>query len=396
VKEFLETFAKRAKPFGQKDWDELTSFAQKNLGIESLQPWDMAYASEQLKQSLYAFSEHELKQYFPLPKVLEGLFQIIQSLFGVKIEPSNLPTWHDDVKSYQVLNASGQVIAHFYIDPYARPGKRGGAWMDDARGRKKLSDGSIQTPVAYLVCNFPPPVTINGQTKPPTITHDDVITMFHECGHGLHHMLTEIDALGVSGINGVEWDAVELPSQFMENFCWEWEVLKQMTAHSQTGEPLPKDLFDKMIRAKNFQNGLATLRQLVFSTMDWRLHSEFVANQAQASDILALSRHVNDEIHVTPQPDISRWINTFSHIFAGGYAAGYYSYKWAEVLSADAYAAFEETAQSTGSVVNSVTGNKYRQEILAVGGSRSAAESFKAFRGREPEIDALLRHGGLS
>ena len=222
------------------------------------------------------------------------------------------------------------------------------------------------------------------------------ITMFHECGHGLHHMLTEIDALGVSGINGVEWDAVELPSQFMENFCWEWEVLKQMTAHSQTGEPLPKDLFEKMIRAKNFQNGLATLRQLVFSTMDWRLHSEFVANQAQASDILALSRRVNDEIHVTPQPDISRWINTFSHIFAGGYAAGYYSYKWAEVLSADAYAAFEETAQSTGSVVNSVTGNKYRQEILAVGGSRSAAESFKAFRGREPEIDALLRHGGLS
>ena len=396
VKEFLETFAKRAKPFGQKDWDELTNFAQKNLGIESLQPWDMAYASEQLKQSLYAFSEHELKQYFPLPKVLEGLFQIIQSLFGVKIEPSNMPTWHDDVKSYQVLNASGQVMAHFYIDPYARPGKRGGAWMDDARGRKKLSDGSIQTPVAYLVCNFPPPVTINGQTKPPTITHDDVITMFHECGHGLHHMLTEIDALGVSGINGVEWDAVELPSQFMENFCWEWEVLKQMTAHSQTGEPLPKDLFEKMIRAKNFQNGLATLRQLVFSTMDWRLHSEFVANQAQASDILALSRRVNDEIHVTPQPDISRWINTFSHIFAGGYAAGYYSYKWAEVLSADAYAAFEETAQSTGSVVNSVTGNKYRQEILAVGGSRSAAESFKAFRGREPEIDALLRHGGLS
>ena len=396
VKEFLETFAKRAKPYGQKDWDELTAFAKTHLGIDVLEPWDMAYASEQLKQSLYAFSEHELKQYFPLPKVLEGLFQIIESLFGVTIKPGNLPTWHDDVKSYQVVNTSGQVIAHFYIDPYARPGKRGGAWMDDARGRKKLPDGSIQTPVAYLVCNFPPPVTINGQTKPPTITHDDVITMFHECGHGLHHMLTEIDALGVSGINGVEWDAVELPSQFMENFCWEWEVLQKMTAHSQTGKSLPRELFDKMIRAKNFQNGLATLRQLVFSTMDWRLHSEFSASQSQATDILSLSRRVNHEIHVTPQPDISRWINTFSHIFAGGYAAGYYSYKWAEVLSADAYAAFEETAQITGSVINAATGNKYRHEILAVGGSRSAADSFKAFRGREPEIDALLRHGGLS
>ena len=395
VDTFLSDFAQRAKPFAQKDWLELQEFGHQSLGLQTIEPWDMAFVSERLKQARYAFSENELKQYFPLPKVLEGLFKVIQTLFSVSIRSASLPTWHPSVQSFEIQNNQQQTIAYFYLDPYARPGKRGGAWMDDARGRRVFSNGEVQAPVAYLVCNFAAPVEVNGQMKPPTITHDDVITLFHESGHGLHHLLTQVNALGVSGINGVEWDAVELPSQFMENFCWEWEVLQGMTAHVDTGEPLPRSLFDKMLEAKNFQNGLTTMRQLVFSLTDWRLHSRFDANSAQGQAVLDLARSINNEYHVIPQASISRWPNTFSHIFAGGYAAGYYSYKWAEVLSADVYAAFEEAAKVKGTVLDPETGIRYRQEILEVGGSRPAAESFAAFRGRPPQIDALLRHGGL-
>ena len=397
VDHFLSDIAQRARPFAERDWQELLSFAKDHLQLDDgLQPWDIAFASEKLKQARYAFSENELKQYFPLSKVLEGLFRVIQTLFGVTIEPADLPTWHQDVQSFAIRNAQKNIVAYFYLDPYARPGKRGGAWMDDARGRRVLPSGEIQTPVAYLVCNFPAPVTVDGQLRQPTIAHDDVITLFHESGHGLHHLLTQVGALGVSGINGVEWDAVELPSQFMENFCWEWEVLEKMTAHTETGKPLPRELFDKLLAAKNFQNGLGTLRQITFSLLDWRLHSTFDAKSAHGQAVLDLSRTIAEQCNVIPQPAISRWPNTFSHIFAGGYAAGYYSYKWAEVLSADAYSAFEDAAKLTGSVLDPETGARYRQEILEVGGSRPAAESFKAFRGREPQIDALLRHGGLA
>ena len=394
---FLTNFATKAKPFAQRDWDELCEYAKTDLGLtDGVQPWDTAFAAERLKQERYSFSENELKQYFPLPKVLDGLFGVIQTLFGVKIESADLPTWHVDVQSFAVKDHAGKIRAYFYLDPYARPGKRGGAWMDDARGRRELPNGEIQIPVAYLVCNFAPPVKVDGILRQPTITHDDVITLFHESGHGLHHLLTQVSALGVSGINGVEWDAVELPSQFMENFCWEWEVLEKMTAHVETGKPLPRELFEKILAAKNFQNGLMTLRQIVMSLTDWRLHSHFDAKAGQGQAVLELSRKIAADFNVIPQPELSRWINTFSHIFAGGYAAGYYSYKWAEVLSADAYSAFEEAAKLTGSVLDPQTGTRYREEILEVGGSRPAAESFKAFRGREPSIDALLRHGGLA
>jgi len=397
VDAFLTNFAHKAKPFALKDWQELSEFAKGELSIaDGLEPWDIAYASERLKQERYSFSENELKQYFPLPKVLEGLFDVIQTLFGVKIEKAALPTWHADVQSFSVKNAENKIVAYFYLDPYARPGKRGGAWMDDARGRRELPNGEIQIPIAYLVCNFAAPVKVNGVLRQPTITHDDVITLFHESGHGLHHLLTQVSALGVSGINGVEWDAVELPSQFMENFCWEWEVLEKMTAHAETGKPLPRELFEKILAAKNFQNGYMTLRQVVMSLTDWRLHASFDPKNSKGQAVLDLSRNIADQFNVIPQASLSRWINTFSHIFAGGYAAGYYSYKWAEVLSADVYSAFEEAAKLTGSVLDEKTGIRYRKEILEVGGSRPAAESFKAFRGREPSIDALLRHGGLA
>jgi oligopeptidase A len=388
---FLEDLAQRARPYAEQDWKELREFAAAELGMPTMEPWDIAFAAERLRQKRYSFSENEVKQYFPEDAVLKGLFKVTETLFGVKIRRDEAATWHRDVRFFRVDNQDGSLVAQFYLDLYAREGKRGGAWMDDARSRHKQTQGGVQTPVAYLTCNFSAPV--GG--KPACFTHDEVITLFHEFGHGLHHMLTRVDELGVSGINGVEWDAVELPSQFMENFCWEWDVLTDMSSHVETGATLPRDLFDKMLAAKNFQSGLGTLRQIVFSMFDMILHVDFdPAAQQSAND---LARAINERFHVIPQASFSRWPNTFSHIFAGGYAAGYYSYKWAEVLSADAYAAFEEAAKAAhGSVLDAATGTRYRREILEVGGSRPAMESFKAFRGREPQIDALLRHSGMS
>jgi len=391
VMAFLEDLATRARPHAEQDWKELREFAAGELGLADLQPWDMTFAAERLRQKRYSFSENEVKQYFPEDAVFKGLFKVTETLFGVRIRRDEAAVWHPDVRFFRVENQDGGLVAQFYLDLYAREGKRGGAWMDDARGRHKHTQGGVQTPVAYLTCNFSAPV--GG--KPACFTHDEVITLFHEFGHGLHHMLTRVDELGVSGINGVEWDAVELPSQFMENFCWEWDVLSDMTSHVETAKPLPRELFDKMLAAKNFQSGLGTLRQIVFSMFDMQLHTGFDASGAKNATQLA--SEINERFHVVPQAPFSRWPNTFSHIFAGGYAAGYYSYKWAEVLSADAYAAFEEAAQSaSGSVLDQITGMRYRKEILEVGGSRPAMESFKAFRGREPNIDALLRHNGMA
>ncbi|WP_019653148.1 M3 family metallopeptidase [Variovorax atrisoli] len=391
VVKFLRDLAAKAKPFGERDLADLRVFAAEQLGITDPQPWDWSYIGEKLKEARYAFSEQEVKQYFPAPKVMAGLFKIVETLFEVSIRRDSAPTWHPSVEFYRIERA-GQKVGQFYLDPSARAAKRGGAWMDDVRARWLRPDtGVLQTPVAQLVCNFASGV----DGKPPLLTHDDVTTLFHEFGHGLHHMLTQVNERDVSGISGVEWDAVELPSQFMENFCWEWDVLKHMTAHVDTGEPLPRALFDKMTAAKNFQSGLQTLRQIEFSLFDMLLHTEYQAATAKPGDVMALLGRVRAEVAVMPSPPFSRTPNTFSHIFAGGYAAGYYSYKWAEVLSADAYAAFEETVGADGEP-NIETGRKYRQAILEAGGSRSAMDSFKAFRGREPQLDALLRHQGMA
>ena len=387
VAAFLHDMAAKARPFAERDLAELREFARDELGLDKLESWDMSWASEKLKQARYAFSDDEVKQYFPEHKVLAGLFRCIQTLFGVRVLPDAAPAWHPAVRFFRIERA-GKLVGRFFLDLYARETKRGGAWMADAISRRRLAStefSDIQTPVAYLCCNFPAPV---GE-KPATFTHDDVLTLFHETGHGLHHLLTEVDELAVSGIDGVEWDAVELPSQFMENFCWEWDVLKDMTAHVDSGEPLPRALFDKMIAAKNFQSGLFTLRQIEFALFDLRLHAE------SRRDFLALLDEVRREVAVVLPPEWNRFPQSFSHIFAGGYAAGYYSYKWAEVLSADAYAAFEEVMPTVGTVLDAATGERFRREILAVGGSRPALESFKAFRGREPTPDALLRHNGM-
>jgi oligopeptidase A len=387
VMTFLRDLAKRARPYAEKDVAELREFAAKQLNLQNPQAWDWTYIGEKLKEARYAFSEQEVKMYFTAPKVLAGLFKIVETLFEVSIRKDTAPVWHEGVEFFRI-ERSGALVGQFYLDPGARSGKRGGAWMDDVRARWLRPDNQqLQTPVAHLVCNF----AEGAGGKPPLLTHDDVITLFHECGHGLHHMLTQINERDVSGISGVEWDAVELPSQFMENFCWEWTVLKHMTAHVDTGEPLPRELFDKMLAAKNFQSGLQTLRQIEFSLFDMRLHCE----GEKAQNFMQVLQEVRDEVSVLQPPAWSRTPHTFSHIFAGGYAAGYYSYKWAEVLSADAYAAFEETAAPDGSP-NIETGRKYREAILEAGGSRTAMESFKAFRGREPQLDALLRHQGMA
>ena len=387
VTHFLRDLATRAKPFAEKDLADLRAFARDHLAISDPQPWDLPFISEKLKEARYAFSEQEVKQYFTAPKVLAGLFKIVETLFDVAIQPDKAPVWNPGVQFYRIERA-GQLIGQFYLDPSARTGKRGGAWMDDVRGRWQRPDtGALQTPVAHLVCNFADGV----DGKPALLTHDDVTTLFHEFGHGLHHMLTQISEHDVSGISGVEWDAVELPSQFMENFCWEWSVLQHMTAHVETGAALPRALFDKMLAARNFQSGLQTLRQIEFSLFDMLLHS----THDPAQDFMPLLAEVRREVAVVSSPPWSRTPHTFSHIFAGGYAAGYYSYKWAEVLSADAYAAFEETAAADGTP-SVETGRRYREAILEAGGSRPAMESFKAFRGREPSLDALLRHQGMS
>jgi oligopeptidase A len=387
VVQFLRDLAHRARPYAQKDVEDMRSFAAERLGINDPQAWDWSYIAEKLKEERYAFSEQEVKQYFTAPKVLAGLFKIVETLFEVAIRRDYAPAWNPGVEFYRI-ERDGKLVGQFYLDPAARTGKRGGAWMDDVRARWLRPDGgALQTPVAHLVCNFAEGV----EGRPPLLTHDDVITLFHESGHGLQHMLTQVNERDVSGISGVEWDAVELPSQFMENFCWEWGVLKHMTAHVETGEPLPRELFDKMLAAKNFQSGLGTLRQIEFALFDMLLHTD---HDPQA-DIMPLLQQVRDEVAVLHPPAFNRMAHTFSHIFAGGYAAGYYSYKWAEVLSADAYAAFEETAGKDG-LPSVQTGRKYREAILEAGGSRPAMESFKAFRGREPTLDALLRHQGMA
>ena len=387
VIDFLRQLAAKAKPYAERDMADLRAFAKDELKLADPQPWDWAYVGEKLKEARYAFSEQELKQYFQAPKVLQGLFKIVETLFEVAIRRDSAPVWHPTVEFYRI-ERDGKLLGQFYLDPSARAGKRGGAWMDDVRARWLRPDtGQLQTPVAQLVCNFAEGV----DGKPPLLTHDDVITLFHEFGHGLHHMLTQVNERDVSGISGVEWDAVELPSQFMENFCWEWDVLRHMTAHVDTGAPLPRALFDKMIAAKNYQAGMQTVRQIEFALFDMLLHTE----HDPKADFQPLLDSVRQEVAVVQPPPFARTAQTFSHIFAGGYAAGYYSYKWAEVLSADAYAAFEESVTPDG-LPSVETGRKYRREILEAGGSRPAMESFKAFRGREPSLDALLRHQGMA
>jgi oligopeptidase A len=384
VLKFLRELGVRARPYARRDVEELRQFAARQLGLPELKPWDFSFASEKLREARYAYSDQELKLYFTEPRVLGGLFRVIETLFGVAVREEAAPTWHPDVRFFRIDNSRGELVGQFYLDLYARDNKQGGAWQDDARSRRGRRVG-LSSPVSYLTCNFSRPV--GG--RPATFRHDEVLTLFHEFGHGLHHMLTRVDEPAVSGIRGVEWDAVELPSQFMENFAWEWEVLQLLTGHVDTGERLPRALYDRMIAARNFQTGYYTVRQLEFALFDMLLHSQPAPEAEQ--QVLGLLEQVRQEVAVLFPPEYNRFPHSFSHIFAGGYAAGYYSYKWAEVLSADAYAAFEEEG-----VLNPATGQRFRDEILAVGGSRPAMQSFIAFRGRKPTIDALLRHHGMT
>ena len=382
---FLNDLATRSRPQAQQDLAELRQFALEQFGISELAAWDLSYYAEKLKQHRYAISDEVLRPYFPAPRVLAGLFETVRRLFGLRIQQRlAVETWHPDVNFYDIFDSQGELRGSFYLDLYARPHKRGGAWMDDCIGRRFRQDGSLQRPVAYLTCNFNGPVG----DKPALFTHDEVVTLFHEFGHGLHHMLTRIDVAGVAGIHGVPWDAVELPSQFMENWCWEPEALAFLSGHHETGEPLPQAELDRLLAAKNFQSAMQMLRQLEFSLFDFRLHHEF--DPAQGARVQAVLDDVR-KLSVFPAPAFNRFQHSFSHIFAGGYAAGYYSYKWAEVLSADAFSRFEEEG-----IFNARTGADFLHQILEMGGSRSPMELFRAFRGREPTIDALLRHCGIT
>ncbi len=403
VLDFLHELAAKAKPYAERDLQELQQFAAEQLNLPKLEAWDIPYASEKLRQARYAFSDQEVKQYFPEDKVLPGMFRLVEKLYRITIAPAdaarNIQYWHPDVRLFDIFDANGVLIGQFYIDLYARASKRGGAWMDSAISRRLVeqehNEPAVQIPVAYLTCNFSAPVAVNSTPRPAVFTHNEVIVLFHEFGHGLHHLLTQVDDLNVSGISGVEWDAVELPSQFMENFCWEWNVLTGMTGHVETGAPLPRALYEKMLAAKNFQSGMQMVRQIEFALFDMRLHSDF--NPHGGKTVLQLLDEVRKEVAVVFPPTYHRFPNNFAHIFGGGYAAGYYSYKWAEVLSADAYGMFEEqAARSAEGVLNTAIGSRFRQEILAMGGSRPALESFIAFRGRAPQMDALLRHNGMT
>jgi len=382
---FLEDLADKSWRQARRDLSELKEYAASEHGLHDLQAWDIGYYSEKMRQHFYQLSQEEVKTYFPETKVVPGLFAIVERLYGLRIsEIQDFDTWHPDVKFYQILDDSGALRGRFYLDLYARAKKRGGAWMDDCVGRKRTAHG-LQTPVAYLTCNFTPPTG----NDPALLTHDEVQTLFHEFGHGLHHMLTQIDHLGVSGINGVEWDAVELPSQFMENWCWEKDALSLIAGHYQTCEPLPDALFDKMLAAKNFQAGMMMVRQLEFSLFDFKIHQHF--DPDKGGRIYPTLQQVREQVAVVKVPDFNRFAHSFSHIFAGGYAAGYYSYKWAEVLSADAFSLFEENG-----IFDRATGESFLHNILEQGGSSDAMTLFKNFRGREPNIDALLRHNGIA
>jgi len=382
---FLRDLATKSKNVAQQDFDELQQFAKEQHGLDQLQPWDVSYYSEKLRQSRYAISDEELRPYFPVDQAISGMFAIVNKLYGIEFrEASGFETYHADVKLYEIVK-DGKIIARFYFDLFARTGKRGGAWMADCRIRRRKEDGTLQLPVAFLTCNFSAPT----DTQPSLLSHNDVTTLFHEFGHGLHHMLTQIDVAAVSGISGVEWDAVELPSQFMENWCWEKEAIPLISKHYQTGESLPDALLEKMLAAKNFQSGLQMLRQLEFALFDFQLHMQAAPKDAQA--VQQLLDEVRKEITVVPVAPFNRFQHGFSHIFAGGYAAGYYSYKWAEVLSADAFSAFEENG-----IFDRATGEKFLSTILSQGGAHDAMVHFVAFRGREPKVDALLRHSGIA
>ena len=380
--DFLEDLARRTKPFAERDMDELRTFAREELNLADVRASDVTYVSEKLRQKRYSFSDEEVKQYFPEDEVLSGMFRVVETIYGVRIRQGEAQVWHPSVRFHEITDSSGARVGQFYLDLYARDSKRGGAWMAEAIGRRRLGN-RVQTPVAFLTCNFSAPV--GG--KPALFRHGEVNTLFHEFGHGLHQLLTQVDEMGVAGINGVEWDAVELPSQFMENFCWEWEVVEPMTRHVETGERIPRALFDRMIAAKHFQRGLGFVRQLEFALFDMRLHYDFEPD----GDVQRLLDEVRSHVAVVTVPEYNRFAHQFAHIFAGSYAAGYYSYKWAEVLSADAFGAFEENG-----VLDPATGERFRREVLAAGGSRPALESFVAFRGRKPQIDALLRHNGMT